>query len=62
MALPVLEMFLLGWLCARKKVFDRQGLAGIKNLVGNVLLAVVLFNAFFTAEYSGRIALTFGVV
>ena len=62
MALPVLVMFLLGWLCARKKVFDRQGLAGIKNLVGNVLLAVVLFNAFFTAEYSGRIALTFGVV
>ena len=62
MVLPVLVMFLLGWLCARKRIFDRQGLAGIKNLVGNVLLVVVLFNAFFTAEYSGRIALTFGVV
>ena len=62
MTLPVLVMFLLGWLCATKRIFDRQGLAGIKNLVGNVLLVVVLFNAFFTAEYSGRIALTFGVV
>ena len=62
MVLPVLIMFLLGWLCARRKIFDPQGLAGIKNLVGQVLLVVVLFNAFFTAEYSGRLALTFAVV
>ena len=62
MVLPVLLMFLLGWLCSRKKILSMEGLAGIKALVGNVLLPVVLFNAFFTAEYSGRIAITFGVV
>ena len=62
MVLPVLTMFLLGWLCNRKHIFDQQGLAGIKSLVSGVLLPVVLFNAFFTAEYSSRIALTFAVV
>ena len=62
MVLPVLLMFLLGWLCNKKQIFTAQGLAGIKALVGSVLLPVVLFNAFFTAEYSGRIVLTFGVV
>ena len=62
MVLPVLLMFLLGWMCSRKGILSREGLAGIKTLVGNVLLPVVLFNAFFTAEYSGKIALTFGVV
>ena len=62
MVLPVAIMFFLGWLCNRKKIFSPAGLAGIKTLVGNVLLPVVLFNAFFTAEYSGTIALTFVTV
>ena len=50
MVLPVLLMFLLGWLCNKKQIFTAQGLAGIKALVGSVLLPVVLFNAFFTAS------------
>lgn len=62
MVFPVLLMFGLGWLCNKKQIFNTQGLTGIKALVGNVLLPVVLFNAFFTAEYSGTIALTFAVV
>ena len=62
MVLPVLVMFFLGWLCHRKNIIDDKGRQGLKSLVGNVLLPVVLFNAFFTAEYSGRIALTFGTV
>lgn len=62
MVFPVLLMFGLGWLCNKKQIFSVQGLSGIKALVGNVLLPVVLFNAFFTAEYSGTIALTLGVV
>lgn len=62
MVFPVLLMFGLGWLCSRKQIFSAQGLSGIKALVGNLLLPVVLFNAFFTAEYSGKIALTFAVV
>ena len=62
MVCPVILMFLLGWMCRLKQIFSIEGLAGIKALVGSVLLPVVLFNAFFTAEYSGRIALTFAVV
>ena len=62
MVLPVLIMFLLGWMCSRLKILSQEGLQGIKTLVGSVLLPVVLFNAFFTAEYSGQIALTFVVV
>ena len=62
MALPVIVTFLLGAFCRQKKIFSPEGLAGIRALVSNVLLPVVLFNAFFTAEYSAKIALTFGTV
>jgi predicted permease len=62
MALPVLITFGLGYLCKRKRVFGMEGLKGLKAVVGNVTLPAVLFYAFFTAEYSGRIALTFLVV
>ncbi len=61
MVFPVILMFLLGWMCRKKQIFSFEGLQGIKSLVSQVLLPVVLFNAFFTAEYSGKIALTFGV-
>ena len=62
MVLPVLIMFILGWFCHYRNIISAQGLKGIKDLVSSVLLPVVLFNAFFTAEYSGKIALTFGTV
>lgn len=62
MVLPVLVTFGLGYLCNRKKIFGTEGLKGLKAVVGNITLPVVLFNAFFTAEYSGKIALTFTVV
>jgi len=62
MVLPVLVTFGLGYLCKRKKVFGDQGLAGLKAVVGNITLPAVLFFAFFTAEYSGRIALLFAMV
>lgn len=62
MVLPVLAAFGLGYLCKRKRVFGADGLAGLKAVVGNVTLPAVLFYAFFTAEYSGRIALMFAVV
>ena len=62
MVCPVILMFLLGFMCRRRQIFSFEGLKGIKALVGSVLLPVVLFNAFFTAEYSGKIALTFLVV
>ena len=62
MALPVLITFGIGYLCKRGKVFGAEGLQGLKAVVGNVTLPAVLFFAFFTAEYSGRIALTFVTV
>ncbi len=62
MALPVLLTFGLGTLCRRKNVFGPEGLKGLKAVVGSVTLPAVLFYAFFTAEYSGRIALTFLIV
>ncbi|MEA4998717.1 MAG: hypothetical protein VB087_04930 [Candidatus Limiplasma sp.] len=62
MVLPVLITFGLGYLCNRKQVFGAEGLAGLKAVVGNVTLPAVLFFAFFTAEYSGKIALLFGIV
>ena len=62
MALPVLLTFGLGYLCKRKQIFGLEGLKGLKAVVGNVTLPAVLFYAFFTAEYSGRIALTFVTV
>ena len=62
MVLPVMVTFGLGALCKRKGVFGSEGLKGLKAVVGNVTLPAVLFYAFFTAEYSARIALTFVVV
>ncbi len=62
MVLPVLVTFGLGTLCKRKGLFGEEGLKGLKAVVGNITLPAVLFFAFFTAEYSGRIALTFAVV
>ena len=66
MALSVLEMVLpivlllgLGTLCRRKQLLTLDGLAGLKSIVGNICLPVVLFNAFFTARYSLSVLLTF---
>ena len=62
MVIPVVFTFLLGFFCRKKGILKPEGLAGIRSLVSNVFLPVTLFNAFFTAEYSARIALTFGTV
>lgn len=62
MALPVLITFGLGYLCKRKKLFGAEGLKGLKAVVSNITLPAVLFYAFLTAEYSGRLALTFTTV
>ena len=62
MVLPVLVTFGLGYLCKRKQVFNAGGLQGLKAVVGNVTLPAVLFFAFFTADYSGKIALMFATV
>lgn len=62
MVLPVAVLLLLGKYCGYRKLFDGAGLAGIKSVISNICLPVVLFNAFFTAQYSGAVAVTFCVV
>ena len=43
----------------KKNILSPEGLAGIRSVVGDICLPVVLFNAFFTAHYSKTVALTF---
>ncbi|MCI5956105.1 MAG: AEC family transporter [Clostridiales bacterium] len=62
MVLPVLLMIALGYMCKRYGWFDEGGLKGIKAVVGKITLPVVLFNAFFTADYSAATLLTFAAV
>lgn len=62
MVVPVLILLGIGCWCNRTQVFDLQGLAGIKSVIGDILLPVVLFNAFFTAQYSMTVVLLFVAV
>lgn len=62
MVVPVVAMICLGCLCRRQGYIDDKGLQGLKGLIGNITLPVVLFNAFFTARYNMRVLLVFLVV
>ena len=62
MVLPVLLMLLIGYYCNKKQIFTMDGLQGLKSIVSDICLPVVLFNAFFMAEYSLRLVLVFAVV
>ena len=62
MVLPVLVMIGIGYFCNRKQIFDMNGLKGLKALLGDIMLPVRLFNAFFTAAYSVRVVVVFLVV
>ena len=60
--LPVLVMIALGRVCATKGILSDDQHAGLKNIIGDILLPVVLFQAFFTAEYGRRMLLVFALV
>lgn len=62
MVLPVLVMILLGRLCAAQGILNDERHAGLKSIIGDILLPVVLFNAFFTAQYDGKLLLVFVLV
>lgn len=62
MVLPVLVMIVLGRVCAVAGVLNDEQHAGIKNIIGNILLPVVLFQAFYTADYGARMLLVFVLV
>ncbi len=60
--LPVLVMIALGRLCETKQIINDEQHAGLKAIVGDILLPVVLFQAFFTADYGKRMLLVFALV
>ena len=62
MVLPVLAMILLGRLCAARGILNDERHAGLKAIIGDILLPVVLFRAFFTAQYGGKLLLVFALV
>lgn len=62
MVLPVLIMILLGYLCRTRGLVSREGLAGIKSVISNITLPVVLFKAFYTTDYSLRSLLGFVII
>lgn len=62
MALPIVVMLLVGMVCRKKEVLRPEGLAGVRAVVGDICLPVVLFNAFFTAHYSKTVVLMFVLV
>ena len=62
MVLPVLVMIALGRVCAVTGILNDEQHTGIKNIIGNILLPVVLFQAFFTADYGLRMLLVFVLV
>ena len=62
MVLPVLAMILIGKMCAVQGILNDERHAGLKSIIGDILLPVVLFNAFFTAQYDGKLLLVFAMV
>ena len=60
--LPVLVMIALGRLCETRQIINDVQHAGLKAIVGDILLPVVLFQAFFTADYGKRMLLVFVLV
>ena len=62
MVLPVLVMILRGRLCAARGILNDERHAGLKAIIGDILLPVVLFNEFFTAQYDGKLLLVFALV
>lgn len=62
MVLPVLVMILLGRLCAARGILNDERHAGLKAIIGDILLPLVLFKSFFTAQYDGKLLLVFVLV
>lgn len=62
MVLPVIITICIGFVCNKKQIFGKEGLSTLKTIIGKITLPVVLFNAFFTAEYNTRVLLVFVVM
>ncbi len=52
--LPVILMLVLGTFLKSKNMIGSECVSGIKNIIANIMLPVVLFNAISTAEFTGN--------
>lgn len=62
MVLPVLIMLGLGTFCKKKKLLNLQELNGVKLVISKIALPVMLFSAFFSAEYNYKSIILFVVM
>lgn len=62
MVLPVLISLGIGSLCNKKGILTVNGVSALKTIIGKITLPAVLFNAFFTANYSLDMLLIFVVI
>ncbi len=50
--LPVMLMLVIGMICRRKNLINREGINALKSVVVNIALPAVLLNAFATTQYT----------
>lgn len=62
MVFPVIVMIFVGYLCRTKGLVSKEGLQGIKSVISNITLPVVLFKAFYITEYNFTSILLFSTV
>lgn len=57
LTLPVVALIGLGMICRRYKIFDANGIGGLKKLISRYLMPFTLFNSLAKIELSGTVAL-----
>lgn len=62
MVVPVIVMLLIGYFCRVSGILTKEGLNGVKSVISNVTLPVVLFQAFYATSYSLDSLFMFSVV
>lgn len=62
MVLPVVVMLFIGYFCRVSGILTKDGLGGVKSVISNITLPVVLFKAFYATSYSLDSLFMFSVV
>lgn len=62
MVLPVIVMLFIGYFCRVSGILTKDGLNGIKGVISDITLPVVLFKAFYATSYSLDSLFMFSVV
>ena len=59
---PVLVMIILGILCRKWKLLNKNGIDNMKALVTNIMLPVAIFHALATSDYGAETAKLVGIM